>query len=234
MQHADSDFPKMLSVTLIFLAILFFIPNFTMLRLMQLGPLKESLAIFFFPLIYSIADAITEVHGMKRAMFIIFACYFISMFFSIILMLSCYIPYPPGFKNQFAYDLIFHKGPNIILAGFISVSISMLVNIKLMSKLKLKYRNKHFIFRSFISSSIGELIVTGLGYPLIFLKLDYSLLILMINAYLFKVCYSFIGAYPAKIIVFLMKFFDCRKQFNLNDDAPHINEAFKIESINPL
>src|SRR3546814_20597139 len=76
----------------------------------------------------------------------------------------------------------------------------MFVNIKLMAKLKVKYRNKHFILRSFISSSIGELIVTCLAYPLIFMKLNTSIVMLMINAYLFKVFYSFIGAYPAKLL----------------------------------
>ena len=200
-----TKFPKMLSLVLLFLSILLFIPNMTMFRIVQIGGFQESLAIFFFPFVYSIADALTEVHGKEDALFILISCYLISLFFSIILMLSCYLPYPATFQNQNAYEILFKRGPYIILVGLFSVGISMFVNIRLMWKLKIKMRNKHFIFRSIISSSIGELIVTGLGYPLIFLDVNINILLLMINAYMFKVFYAIGGAYPAKLLVYLMR-----------------------------
>lgn len=123
-------------------------------------------------------------------------------------MLTCYLPFPNNFKSQEAYQIILGHGPRVIIAGLISISFSMFINTKLMSKLKIKYRNKHFILRSFISSSIGELIVTGIGYPLVFMNMNSKILLLMMNAYLFKVIYSFIGAYPAKYLVFLMRKID--------------------------
>lgn len=215
-KRTNTPFPKMLSLILILLSILLFIPNITMFRIVQLGNFQESLAIFFFPLVYSIADSITEKYDKGTAIFILLSCYLISLFFSIILMLSCYLPYPIDFQNQQVYDILFKRGPYVIIVGLLSVGLSMLVNINLMSKLKIKMRNRHFIFRSIISASIGELIVTCIGYPLIFMSLDMNIMMLMINAYLFKVLYSIVGAFPAKLLVFLMRYIDGdgRSDFN--------------------
>lgn len=214
------SFPRMLSLILIFLSILLFIPNIIMFRVVQFGNFQESLAIFFFPFVYSIADSITEKYDKGTAIFVLFGCYLISLFFSIILMLSCYLPYPVSFQDQQAYDILFKRGPYIIIIGLLSVGISMFVNINLMAKLKLKMRNRHFILRSIISASIGELIVTCIGYPLIFMSLDVSIMILMINAYLFKVLYSVIGSFPAKLLVFLMRYID-------GDDGSEFNKEFR-------
>lgn len=210
-------FPKMLSIILIFLSILLFIPNITIYRIVEIGGFRESLAIFFFPMVYSIADAITEKYGQNKAIFILAVCYLVSLFFATLLMLSCKLPFPNNANHQELYLALFGKGPYIILVGLISVSISMLVNIKLMYKLKLKMRNKHFVIRSIISSSIGELIVTCIAYPLLFLSLDISILLLMVNAYIFKVSYSVIASFPAKLLVFLMRYIDGdeRDEFNL-------------------
>lgn len=201
-------FPKIYSVILMFLGVLLFIPNITMFRIVQIGGFQESLAIFFFPFVYSIAGSITEVHGKENALFVLISCYIISLFFSIALMLSCYLPFPDGSENIDAYKTLFMKGPYIILVGMFSVGISMFVNIKLMDKLRISWRNQHFIVRSLLSASIGEFIVTILAYPLIFLTINQNLIYLMINAYLFKVAYSCFGAIPAKFLVYLMRRID--------------------------
>lgn len=201
-------FPRMLSFVLIFLSILLFIPNITMFRIIQIGNFQESLAILFFPFVYSIAGSITEVYGKENAIYLLVLCYAVSLFFSLVLMMSCYLPYPADFPKKYVYDLIFSKGPYVILIGIFSVSLSIVVNVRLMSKLKVKMRNRHFIIRSIVSSSIGEIIITGIAYPLLFLSLNRTVLLLMLNAYLFKVVYSIFGAFPAKLLVFLMRKID--------------------------
>lgn len=224
---SEAPFPKMLSLVLIFLSILLFIPNITIFRIVQIGNFQESLAIFFFPFVYSIADSITEKYGQKRALFILLSCYLISLFFSVILMLSCYLPFPSNFDNQDAYVALFKRGPYVILVGLLSVSLSMLANIRLMSKLKLKMRNKHFIIRSIISASIGELIVTGLAYPLLFMSIDTKVIALMINAYLFKVVYSIVAAFPARFLVFLMRYIDGDERSEFNKDFQYASQSVK-------
>lgn len=229
--HSKSEivFPKMLSVVLIFLSILLFIPNITIFRIVQIGGFRESLAIFFFPMVYSIADAITEKYGQEEAIFILISCYLASLFFSFTLMLSCYLPFPADFKNPQVYETLFKKGPYVILVGLVSVGLSMLVNIRLMSKLKLKMRNKHFIIRSIISSSIGELIVTCLAYPLIFMSMNVNVIHLMLNAYLFKVVYSIFAAFPAKFLVFLLRYVDGDERSEFNAD---FLTSSQIEQVN--
>lgn len=210
--------PKMLSLLLVFLTILFFIPDILMYKIIKIGPFKESAAILFFPFVYSIADAITEVYGKKNTLLILGGCYLFTLFFSIIIVLVIHLPSPAGWLEQNAFNIVFNKGPRVIFAGIIGVGISMYINIKLMSKLKYKMRGKHFIIRSIASSAIGELIVTGIAYPIIFLSINNYLFTLMINAYLFKVIYSIIGAFPAKLIVFLLREIDGIKEEPYNSE----------------
>lgn len=208
----------MLSLLLMFLAILLFIPDITLYKIIKIGPIEESAGILFFPFIYSIADSITEVYGRKNAFFILIACYLLSAFFSTIVMLVIHLPSPVGWEHQSAYNFVFSRGPWVIFVGMVSVGFSMYVNIKLIAKWKIKLRGKHFIIRSIASSSIGEIIVTGIAYPLLFYHIGGSLLYLMFNAYLFKVIYSIIGAFPARLIVFLLRYIDGIEQETYNEE----------------
>ena len=211
-------FPRMLSLVTIFLSILLFIPSITMHRIVKLGSVELSLAVFFFAFSYSITDAITEVHKKKVAFFIITSCYLVSLFFSIILMAAMYLPFPDHWTDQASFYTVFHQGPMIILIGCLSVGLSMYANISLMSKWRIKLRGKHFMLRSIVTSSIGELIVTGVGYPLIFMQLNKQIFILMVNAYIIKVVYSIIAAIPARIIVFLLRVVDGHEEAPYNKE----------------
>lgn len=202
-------FPIMLSITLIFLSILLFIPDIVVYKIINIGPLQESAAILFFPLVYSIADSLTEVYGRKKTLIILGACYAASFIFSV--LLSLVMRLPSASENGFTggdLTLYIENGPWVMLVGFISVATSMYVNVRLMSKWKIKLRNKHFILRSIFASSIGELIVTGIAYPLIFYNTHNDLLALMAGAYFFKVLYSIVGAFPARLLVFLLRYVD--------------------------
>lgn len=211
-------FPKMLSVLLIFLAILFFIPDIIMYKVIKIGPIEESAAILFFPFVYSIADSITEVYGRSNTFLVLISCYLFSFLFSIIIMVAIHLPSPSGWQHQEAFNIVFNKGPWVMFVGILSVGASMYVNVKLMSGLKNKMRGKHFIIRSMVSSSIGELIVTGIAYPLIFYSTNNSLMFLMANAYLFKVAYSIVGAFPARFLVFLLREVDAIKHEEFSEE----------------
>lgn len=219
MQNSNKDrFPKMLLLVVIFLSILLFIPSITMHRIIKFGSVEVSLAVFFFSFVYSILDAITEVYKKKAAIFIFSSCYLISLFFSIILMVAMKFPSPSGLGNQDAYYIVFHQGPWIILVGILSVGLSMYVNINLMSKWRVKLRGRHFMIRSIVISSLGELIVTGIGYPLIWMRIDKSILILMISAFVVKILYAIVAAIPARIIVFLLRVVDGRTEEHYNNE----------------
>jgi uncharacterized integral membrane protein (TIGR00697 family) len=219
------NFPIMLSILLIFLSILFFIPDVVMYKLVKIGPIEESAAILFFPFVYSIADSITEVYGRKKTFIILISCYAISLFFSILIKWVIHLPSSQGWEYQQAYDIVFGKGPWVMVVGIISVGASMYVNVKLMSRLKYKMRGQHFIIRSMISSSFGELIVTGIGYPLIFFAMSNSLFTLMINAYLFKLAYSMVAAFPARFLVFLLREVDGIKYAAFNEELHYVTKG---------
>ena len=57
-----------------------------------------------------------------------------------------------------------------------------------------------------------------------------SIFMLMVNVYLFKVFYSFIGAYPAKFLVFLMRNIDGVQQEIFNSEFRNINQNIQEET----
>ena len=71
MDNKQMYFPKALLFITIFLAILLFIPDVIMYKIVKIGPVTESAAILFFPFVYSLVDSITEVYGRKISLFII-------------------------------------------------------------------------------------------------------------------------------------------------------------------
>ena len=223
MDNKQMYFPKALLFITIFLAILLFIPDVIMYKIVKIGPVTESAAILFFPFVYSLVDSITEVYGRKISLFIISSCYIVGLFFSMLLMGAVHLPSPVGWAHQSSFTFVFSQGPWVMLVGIISVGLSMYVNIKLIAAWKKKLRGRHFIIRSIVASSIGEIIVTGVAYPLIFRSLGVDLFYLMLNAYLFKVSYSVVGAFPARIIVFFLRYID-----NIGQDS--FKKEFIIKS----
>lgn len=120
-------------------------------------------AALVFPAIYPLSDSITEVYGKKIAYYLVIACYIPSIILSIInnALLS-------SAENHYLYDFLLKPSLAITIIGPIAYIVTSYLNVKLINKLKMKMRGKHFAVRSFICSGLSEAITSILVLPIVF------------------------------------------------------------------
>jgi len=125
--------------------------------------LTFGIAALIFPAIYPLSDSITEVYGKKTAWYIVIACYVPAVIISFInnLLLS-------SADNHHLYDFLLKPSLIITIMGPIAYVLTSWINVKLISKLKMKMRGKHFSIRSFVCSGLSETITSLVVLPVVF------------------------------------------------------------------
>ena len=125
--------------------------------------LTFGLAALIFPAIYPLSDSITEVYGKKVAWYIVIACYVPAVTISIInnVLLS-------SADNHHLYDFLLKPSLAITIMGPIAYILTSWINVKLISKLKMKMRGKHFSIRSFVCSGLSETLTSLVVLPVVF------------------------------------------------------------------
>lgn len=120
-------------------------------------------AALVFPAIYPLSDSITEVYGKKVAYYLVMACYVPAIILSILnnaLLASA--------ENHQIYDFLLKPSLAITFIGPVAYIVTSYINVKLISKLKMKMRGRHFIVRSFICSGLSEAITSIIVLPIVF------------------------------------------------------------------
>lgn len=200
----------MLSVTMMIIAMLF------TYRIIKIGPFTTPGAVFIFAMTYTLADIITEVYGIKLIKQVIWSTFFCIIFFNLGCFFLIKIPTTVSAYDSQAYDLVF--GHNIyLLFGFsISFILSDFVNALAINHWKTLLKGKYFLIRSIGSSAIGEtifgIIAAGLMYS--HYMNFFTFVKVVSSTWVFKVATAIIVAYPATLIVELLK-----KSEGINDST---------------
>lgn len=116
---------------------------------------KFNVVTLIFPAIFPLADSLTEVYGKKVSYYVTLICYISIISFSLInnYLLS-------HIDNTHLYEFIIKPSIVVTIAGPISYGITSFLNIHFIYKLKIKMRNTHFVFRSFLCSAISGFIMS--------------------------------------------------------------------------
>lgn len=127
--------------------------------------LTFGVAALIFPAVYPLSDSITEVYGKKVAWYIVMACYIPAVSISVInhALLS-------SAENHHLYDFLLTPSLLITITGPIAYVLTSWINVRLISKLKMKMRGKHFAIRSFVCSGVSETITSLVVIPFVFHK----------------------------------------------------------------
>ncbi len=148
-------------------ALCLFLPSIDMLatytvQLFSL-PVTFGVAALIFPAIYPLSDSITEVYGKKTAWYIVLACYVPALVISLInnLLLA-------SAENHHLYDFLLKPSLAITIMGPVAYILTSFINVKLISKLKMRMRGKHFAVRSFVCSGLSEAITSLIVIPVTF------------------------------------------------------------------
>jgi len=176
-------------------------------KIVHLGYILETAAIFLFPLSYALSDVITEVYGYAVARQIVWSSLLGGGIFCSMLTIINDIPDGGNLQAHNAYDIVFHPILRAYFALLIASLCGTMINIYVMSKWKIAMHGRHFWFRSLCSTAIGELVFTIVGSPLCYVGVEpiSNMLKLASYGYTFKMLYALIAIIPITILTKILK-----------------------------
>lgn len=175
-------------------------------------------ATLIFPLWFILNDIVAELYGPKVCWRMIWTGYTIQLIFNVFAYIAIHLPSPADWKYQESFNLILGNLLWIEISTLVIYLISSYINIRLLTKWKILTRGKYFWLRSVGSSSIGEAVYSSLNIWLIlfgyleFIKLPQ----LIFWSFFLKILYTIILAYPASIVVQIIKKIDGDNYNELN------------------
>ncbi len=120
------------------------------------GLLNASVAIFAFPITFSINDIVTEVYGKARAVSFARAALWVLVLLFGYSLLATQLPAAARFTDDEAYKLIFGKSQRIILASLAAFWISERLDIAVFSQIRKRLGAKRLWLRNNASNFIGQ------------------------------------------------------------------------------
>lgn len=182
-------------------------------------------AAWFFIFIYPLSDALREVYGPKKTWYNLLAGYLICTIFILITVITIRLPYAHIFgyhKTQAVYLTLQDAIIKCFSFGYVIFYIGMFINIRLLGKWKLKYKGKHYYWRSYFASAISEGFVVIFANVLIWAgrATASQILKIIVTTYLMKLILTFAWALVGTLIKNILYIIEGK------DDAYVFNKEF--------
>ncbi|MBF0208223.1 MAG: queuosine precursor transporter [Oligoflexia bacterium] len=170
------------------------VSNIAAQKLIPIGPFVFTGGILLFPITFVFGDILTEVWSYKKTRLIVWSGFIASFFMSLFLYLIVQLPSAPGWNFQHEFETTFSLVPRIFVASLIAYLCGEFLNSYILSKLKLKYKEKKMGLRFVLSTIIGEGADTIIFASIaLYGIIPNNLLITTIwSGFVFKVCYEII------------------------------------------
>jgi uncharacterized integral membrane protein (TIGR00697 family) len=157
-------------------------------KVAQVGGFAFGAGVLFFPISYVFGDILTEVYGYARARRVVWAGFSAMIFASF--MSAAILAFPPaeGWPHQAAYETVFGSTPRIVLASVVAYFCGEFCNSYVLAKMKLRTNGRLLWTRTIGSTIVGEAVDSLIFYPLAFLGVWATPLVLqvMVTNYLLK------------------------------------------------
>lgn len=125
--------------------------------------LSASVAIFVLPLVFSVNDIITEVHGKERARSVIRSGLIVVALILVTSLLFTVLPPTDRFaQSESAYDKIFGLSARIAAASLAAFTVSEFLDVYIFVKIRKKLGQKALWLRNNASNFIAQLMDTTL------------------------------------------------------------------------
>ncbi|MBA3660216.1 MAG: queuosine precursor transporter [Gammaproteobacteria bacterium] len=167
----------------------------------------NSAATLIFPLTYCIGDIVTEVYGYNMAKALIWYSLLLQIIFGLLTTAVIHLPSPLFWSNDPAYNTVFGSILRFIFAGTIANFSSSIINIYIVSKLKIPFEGKLFWLRSILSTIVGGFIMVAI-IMVGFVGKDINHLqiwIMFKSTFSLEILYAFALALPASLIAKFLK-----------------------------
>jgi uncharacterized integral membrane protein (TIGR00697 family) len=161
-------------------------------KVARIGPLTFGAGVLFFPISYVFGDVLTEVYGYARARKVVWAGFGALAFASFMSWAILAFPPAPGWPHQAAYETVFGATPRIVLASLVAYFCGEFCNSYVLAKMKLLTEGRLLWSRTIGSTIVGEAVDSAVFYPLAFLAVWPSDLVLrvMLSNYVIKVLWE--------------------------------------------
>jgi len=126
--------------------------------------------IIIFPITYILSDVFSEVYGYKWSRFTCYLAFAMNLVMVIVFQIAISTPGPDYWSDQQAFQTVLGNAPRILFASLIAFVVGDLANDLVFKQMKKKYPNslKGFKLRAIISSIVGEIVDSGIFFPLVF------------------------------------------------------------------
>ena len=200
--YPDKISPLYVVLTVLFVACLM-IANIVSGRLVQVGSLTLTSAIFLFPITYIFGDILTEVYGFERSRLVIWLAIMANILMSLYFWLIIKTPVPVFFEGGEAYKTVLGFTPLVVLASTLGFFAGEFANSSALSILKKVTHGKWLWTRTIGSTIVGEFVDTAIFITIAFaavLPLG-ALIPMLIAQYVFKTLYEIIATPLTYLIV---------------------------------
>ncbi len=172
------------------------------------GGFEFGAGILFFPLSYVFGDVLTEVYGYAQSRRVVWAGFGALIFSSIMSAVVIGIPPAPAWTGQPALEAVFGGTWRITIACLIAYFAGEFVNSYVLARMKVWSQGKRLWARMIGSTIAGEAVDSLLFYPIAFLGIwpTHLVLTVMLSNYVLKVAWE-VALTPLtyRVVAFLKK-----------------------------
>lgn len=164
-------------------------------------------ASLIYPLSYTINNIVCEVYQYNNSRKLIWYGLICVFLFAFIVKFFNAMPYPTNWNLYDSYNNVLGSYIRLSMAGFGSMVVGEFMNVIVLSKCKTLFGGNHFIARCLGSTIIGSLLDVIIEYIIAFSGIaSISIIIEMASfALFFRLIYAIILAFPAFVIVSVLK-----------------------------
>jgi len=168
--------------------VLLVVANLITAKLFVLFGVVLAAGIIPYPITFLATDLICEVYGQKRANYLVFVGFVLSLLVLVVLQLGLHAEPFSEFNIQSEYVAIFGQSSRAIIASMIAYLIAQLIDVRLFHFWKRLTKGKHLWLRNNASTMISQLVDSVLVISILFYGKvsDGQLVNMIIAGYLFK------------------------------------------------
>jgi uncharacterized integral membrane protein (TIGR00697 family) len=148
--------------------VLMLLSNLVAVKVIGLGPVVLSAAVFIYPFAFMFGDVLAEVYGFAVARRVIWLGLLALLLFVLATQLTIYLPYPDFWTGQEAVSYVFSTTPRLCLASAVAYLFGSLANAWSLTLIGRRTAGRFLWMRTIGSSIIGELIDTLLFVTIAF------------------------------------------------------------------
>lgn len=138
--------------------------------------LTASVAVFVFPLLFTVTDVIVEVHGRLRARSVVFSGIIMVALLALFELLAVHITPSARFAGkEAAYDAIFGASLRIAVASLVAFAASELLDVLVFARLRQALHGRGLWLRNNVSNFVSQLADSAIFLTLAFYAFGMSL-----------------------------------------------------------